>query len=143
MMAPRASFSPLYLAGTPFKDWSADGASLAGRKSYFPRFTGGTPQEAQAGVMAALARGFSLPSHFGANLDALYDSLTDLEPEPGARAPGLVLVVERLPGPPGFDDDARDALLDVFRDAADAFGERGVAFRTFWSVSRGARPASP
>jgi RNAse (barnase) inhibitor barstar len=97
----------------------------------------------KAGVMAALARGFALPSHFGANLDALYDSLTDLEPEPGARAPGLVLVVERLPGPPGFDADARDALLDVFRDAADAFGERGVAFRTFWSVSRGARPASP
>ena len=41
----------------------------------------------KAGVMAALARGFALPSHFGANLDALYDSLTDLEPEPGARAP--------------------------------------------------------
>ncbi|MFN7644032.1 MAG: barstar family protein [Burkholderiales bacterium] len=97
----------------------------------------------KGGVMAALARGFALPSHFGANLDALYDSLTDLEPEPGARAPGLVLVVECLPGPPGFDADARDALLDVFRDAADAFGERGVAFRTFWSVSRGARPASP
>ena len=97
----------------------------------------------KAGVMAALARGFALPSHFGANLDALYDCLTDLEPEPGARVPGLVLVLERLPGPPGFDDDARDALLEVFRDAADAFGERGVAFRTFWSVSRGARPAPP
>ena len=95
----------------------------------------------KAGVMAALARGFALPSHFGSNLDALYDCLTDLEPEPGASAPGLVLVLERLPGPPGFDNDARDALLDVFRDAAETFGERGVAFRTFWSVSRGRRKA--
>jgi RNAse (barnase) inhibitor barstar len=97
----------------------------------------------KAGVMAALARGFALPSHFGSNLDALYDCLTELEPQPGVSAPGLVVVVERLPGPPGFEDDARDALLDVFRDAAETFGERGVAFRTFWSVSRGARPAPP
>jgi RNAse (barnase) inhibitor barstar len=97
----------------------------------------------KAGVLAALARGFALPAHFGSNLDALYDCLTDLEPKSGASAPGLVLVVERLPGPPGFDDDARDALLDVFRDAAETFGERGVAFRTFWSVSRGVRPAPP
>lgn len=63
MMAPRASFAPFYLAGTPFKDWSADGASLAGRKRYFPRFAGGPAQDAQALVLAhrsPVARGETL-----------------------------------------------------------------------------------
>ena len=96
----------------------------------------------KAGVMAALARGFALPAHFGANLDALYDCVTDLEPGQGAVGPGLVLLVEHLPDGPGFDDDQRDALLDVLRDAADAFAERGIAFRAFHSVSRGA-PTAP
>lgn len=89
----------------------------------------------KAGTMAALAEGFGLPDWFGANLDALYDCLTDLSPGPDAARPGLVLVVERLPGPPGLADDDREALLDTFRDAADRFGERGVAFRVFWSLS--------
>ena len=101
----------------------------------------------KAGVMAAIARGFGLPAHFGANLDALYDCLTDLDPAPGdgasaGTAQGLVLVVEHLPGAPGFDEDARDALLDVLRDAADGFSGQGVAFRAFWSLS-GARRAPP
>jgi RNAse (barnase) inhibitor barstar len=96
----------------------------------------------KAGVMAALASGFGLPSYFGANLDALHDCVTDLEPAPGADAPGLVLVVSGLPAGPGFDAGQRDALLEVFRDAADDFAGRGIAFRVFWSVS-GAAPAPP
>ena len=91
----------------------------------------------KAGVMAAFARGLALPKHFGANLDALYDCLTDLEPAAGAARPGLVLLVERLPDGPGFDAGQRDALLDVLRDAAEDFGARGIAFRAFWSVSDG------
>jgi hypothetical protein len=94
------------------------------------------------GVMAAIARGFALPPHFGANLDALYDCLTDLEPGQGAAGPGLVLLVEGLPDGPGFDAEQREALLDVLRDAADLFAERGIAFRAFHSVSRGA-PSAP
>ena len=98
----------------------------------------------KAGVMSALAKGFSLPAHFGANLDALYDCMTDLEPRPDARQPGLVLVVEGLPDGPGFDAAQRDALLDVFRDAADDFFDRQIAFRVFYSVrNRGGRPAGP
>ncbi|MEI7447258.1 MAG: barstar family protein [Burkholderiales bacterium] len=96
----------------------------------------------KAGTMAALAAGLALPDWFGANLDALYDCLTDLEPLPDAPAPGLVLVVEHLPASPGLPDDEREALLDVFRDAADRFAERGVAFRTFWSLSGPARARS-
>ncbi len=97
----------------------------------------------KAGVMAALARGLSLPPYFGANLDALYDCLTDLEPVAEAREPGLVLVVEALPDGPGFDAGQRDALLDVFRDAADDFFDRQLAFRVFYSVRSGSRRASP
>jgi hypothetical protein len=93
----------------------------------------------KAGVMAALAQGFGLPAHFGANLDALYDCLTDLEPGQGSAGPGLVLLVVGLPAGPGFDAGQRGALLDVLRDAADRFAESGVAFRAFHSVSRGAR----
>ncbi|MFN9771216.1 MAG: barstar family protein [Burkholderiales bacterium] len=93
----------------------------------------------KAGVMAALASGLVLPAHFGANLDALYDCLTDLEPSQGAAGPGLVLLVDGLPDGPGFDAGQREALLDVLRDAADRFAERGIAFRAFHSVRRGAR----
>ena len=100
------------------------------------------PARDKAGVMAAIAAGFGFPAHFGANLDALYDCLTDLEPLPGAASPGLVLVVRHLPDGAGFDDDQRAALLDTFRDAAAFLAGRGVACRVFWSLSRGARPAT-
>jgi RNAse (barnase) inhibitor barstar len=96
----------------------------------------------KAGVMAALARGFGLPDWFGANLDALYDCVTDLEPGQGASGAGLALLVEHLPDGPSFDAAQRDALLDVFRDAADHFAARGIAFRVFHSVGRGA-PSAP
>jgi RNAse (barnase) inhibitor barstar len=96
----------------------------------------------KAEVMAAIARGFSLPAYFGANLDALYDCVTDLEPGQGAAGPGIVLLLEALPDGPGFDADQRDALLEVFRDAAECFAQRGVAFRVFHSVSRAA-PTAP
>lgn len=93
------------------------------------------------GVMRAIAKGFGLPKHFGGNLDALYDCLTDLEPMAGTPVPGLVLVVRNLPDGPEFDARQREALLDVFRDAADDFSDRRIAFRVFYSVSRDPRPS--
>ena len=97
----------------------------------------------KAGVMAALGAGLALPAHFGANLDALYDCLTDLEPPAGARRPGIAILVEGLPRGPSFDDGQLESLLDVFRDAAQAFAGRPAAFRVFWTLSLCARPASP
>jgi RNAse (barnase) inhibitor barstar len=97
----------------------------------------------KAGVMAALAAGLGLPAHFGANLDALYDCLTDLQPAPGARRPGIAILVENLPQGPAFDDGQLEALLQVFRDAAEDFAARQVAFRVLWSLSPFGRPASP
>jgi RNAse (barnase) inhibitor barstar len=85
-------------------------------------------------VLAAIASGFPLPKHFGQNLDALYDCLTDLKAMPLADSPGLVVVLESLPESPQFSPDERDSLLDVFRDASDFFSERKIAFRIFYSV---------
>lgn len=95
-------------------------------------------------VMARLADGFSLPSFFGGNLDALYDCLTDMEPAPGSDQPGFVVILQGLPETKEFDRDKRDELLDVFREAADYFYDKGVAFRVFYSVdhARAARSAA-
>lgn len=89
------------------------------------------------GVLDKLAVAFALPKHFGRNLDALYDCMTDLKPLPEAEQPGFVVVLENLPNVKAFDGKERDALLDVFREAAEYFYDRDCAFRVFYSVARG------
>jgi len=79
-------------------------------------------------LLAAIGRALEFPSWFGANLDALYDSLTDM-PERGA-APGYVVVLDGLAQGPETDDNA--AVLDVFRDAAEEFAGLGLALRVFY-----------
>jgi len=83
-------------------------------------------------VLDTLARSFLFPAHFGKNLDALYDCMTDLVHKAGAQ-PGFVVVLDQLPDNPRFDREAREQLLDVFRDAADFWAERKVPFRCFYS----------
>ena len=85
-------------------------------------------------VLEALAQAFLFPAHFGKNLDALYDCMTDLVHKSGPQ-PGFVVVLEQLPDNPRFDREAREQLLDVFRDAADFWAERRVAFRCFYSFA--------
>jgi RNAse (barnase) inhibitor barstar len=85
-------------------------------------------------VLDKIAESFLFPAHFGKNLDALYDCMTDLVHKAGSQ-PGFVVVLEQLPDNPRFDREAREQLLDVFRDAADFWGERRVAFRCFYSFS--------
>jgi hypothetical protein len=46
-----------------------------------------------------------------------------------------VVVLEQLPDNPRFDRESREQLLDVFRDAADFWAERRIAFRCFYSFS--------
>lgn len=86
-------------------------------------------------VLARIGEAFHFPKHFGRNLDALYDCVTDLEPLPDAEQPGFVVILEGVPDGPGFDGEQRDALLDVFRDAADFYFDRQTAFRVFYSVA--------
>ena len=83
-------------------------------------------------VLACIAQAFHFPRHFGKNLDALSDCLTDLPYKAGPQ-PGFLVVIEQLPNTPKFDREARETLLDVFRDAADYWAERKVAFRVFYS----------
>jgi RNAse (barnase) inhibitor barstar len=92
--------------------------------------------DTKSDVLANLAKSFSLPGHFGGNLDALYDCVTDLKPLPDADQPGFVVILENVPECHGFGVDDRNALLDVFRDAAEFYFDRDTAFRVFYSVAR-------
>jgi RNAse (barnase) inhibitor barstar len=83
-------------------------------------------------VLEGIAQAFLFPPHFGKNLDALHDCMTDLVNKSGSQ-PGFVVVLEQLPDSPRFDREAREQLLDVFRDAADFWGERKIPFRCFYS----------
>jgi RNAse (barnase) inhibitor barstar len=83
-------------------------------------------------VLGTIATAFHFPKHFGKNFDALADCLTDLTYKAG-KQPGFVVVLEQLPNTQKFDKEARETLLDVFRDAADFWAEKKVAFRVFYS----------
>lgn len=86
-------------------------------------------------VMVAIADAFGFPAHFGRNLDALYDCITDLKPLPEADMPGFLVILRNLPDSEAFGREQRNALLDVFRDAADFFYDQETAFRVFYSVA--------
>ena len=85
-------------------------------------------------VLEAIAEAFTFPSHFGKNLDDLYDCMTNLVYKSGTQ-PSFVVVLDQLPDNPRFDREAREQLLDVFRDAADFWGERRIPFRCFYSFA--------
>lgn len=83
-------------------------------------------------VLDMIAEQFTLPAHFGKNFDALYDCITDPLHKSGPQ-PGFVVVLEQIPTKARFDKETREQLLDTFRDAADYWGDRKVAFRCFYS----------
>jgi len=83
-------------------------------------------------VLTTIATAFQFPRHFGKNFDALHDCLTDLTHKAGKQI-GFVVVLEQLPNTQKFDKEARETLLDVFRDAADYWAEKKVPFRVFYS----------
>ena len=91
-----------------------------------------TSAQSKQEVLEGIAQAFTFPAHFGKNLDALYDCMTDLVHKAGSQ-PGFVVVLEQLPDSPRFDREAREQLLDVFRDAADFWAERKIPFRCFYS----------
>ena len=83
-------------------------------------------------VLDGIATSFLFPQHFGKNLDALFDCMTDLVHKAGSQ-PGFVVVLEQIPDNSRFDRESREQLLDVFRDAADFWAERKIPFRCFYS----------
>lgn len=83
-------------------------------------------------VLTTLAQSFHFPRHFGKSFDTLTDGLTSTVFKAG-RQPGFLVVLEQLPNTPKFDREARENLLDVFREASDFWAEKKVAFRVFYS----------
>ena len=93
-----------------------------------------TDAQSKQDVLDKIAESFLFPAHFGKNLDALFDCMTDLVNRAGNQ-PGFVVVLEQLPDSPKFDREAREQLLDVFRDTADFWAERRIPFRCFYSFA--------
>ena len=83
-------------------------------------------------VLDTIASQFTFPSHFGKNFDALYDCMTDPLHKSGPQ-PGFIVVLEQIPAHAKFDKEAREQLLDIFRDAADFWADRKIPFRCFYS----------
>jgi len=88
--------------------------------------------QTKAEVLERISTSFLFPKNFGKNYDALFDSLTDMVAKAGPQ-PGFVVVLEGLPAVAKFDKEARETLLDVFREAAEFWSERKVTFRVFYS----------
>ena len=83
-------------------------------------------------VLDLISQQFMLPTTVGRNFDALYDTLTDPLHKSGPQ-PGFIAVLEHIPANAKFDKEAREQLLDIFRDASDYWSDRKVPFRCFYS----------
>jgi len=83
-------------------------------------------------VLDLIAQQFMLAVNVGKNFDALYDCMTDPLHKSGPQ-PGFIAVLEHIPANAKFDKEAREQLLDIFRDAADYWGDRKIPFRCFYS----------
>ncbi|MFZ2737345.1 MAG: barstar family protein [Burkholderiaceae bacterium] len=83
-------------------------------------------------ILDLISQQFTFPTHVGKNFDALYDSMTDPLHKSGPQ-PGFIIVLEQIPANAKFDKEAREQLLDIFRDASDYWGDRKIPFRCFYS----------
>ncbi|NBQ86773.1 MAG: barnase inhibitor [Betaproteobacteria bacterium] len=83
-------------------------------------------------VLDLIGQQFTLPAHYGKNFDALYDVMTDPLHKSGPQ-PGFIVVLEQIPAHAKFDKEAREQLLDIFRDTADYWADRKIPFRCFYS----------
>lgn len=85
-------------------------------------------------VCARIGEQFYFPKPCSKNFDALRKCLTETVHEAGPQ-PGFIVVLEQLPSAQKFDKEARENLLDVFRDAAEFWAEKKVPFRVFYSFA--------
>ncbi len=83
-------------------------------------------------VLDLIGQQFILSTPVNKNFDALYDSMTDPVHKSGPQ-PGFIAVLEHIPANAKFDKEAREQLLDIFRDPADYWGDRKIPFRCFYS----------
>ncbi len=85
-------------------------------------------------LLDTIAAQFKLPAHFGKNYDALYDCMTDPLHKSGAQ-PGFIVVLEHIPANIKFDKEAREQLIDIFRDVSEYWSDRKIPFRCFYSFA--------
>ena len=85
-------------------------------------------------VLDSIAKAYHFTKQQAKNYDPLLDALTTLIDKSGPQ-PGFVVVLEGLPSTLKFDKDARETLLDVFRDAVEYWSERRVPYRVFYSFA--------
>ena len=90
-------------------------------------------------VCARIGEQFYFPKQSSRNFDGLRNCLTEAIAAAGPQ-PGFIVVLDQLPNTQKFDKDARETLLDVFRDAAEFWAEKKVPFRVFYSFEE---PQSP
>jgi RNAse (barnase) inhibitor barstar len=83
-------------------------------------------------VCARIGENFTFPKPCSKNVDALRECVTNTIYKAGSQ-PGFIVVLEQLPNTQKFDKEARETLLDVFRDAAEFWAEKKVPFRVFYS----------
>jgi RNAse (barnase) inhibitor barstar len=106
-----------------------DAASALGQHFLYANLA---PAQSKQDVLDLIAQQFTFPSHVGKNFDALYDCMTDPLHKSGPQ-PGFIVVLEQIPANAKFDKEAREQLLDIFRDTADYWAERKIPFRCFYS----------
>lgn len=83
-------------------------------------------------VCQCIGESFHFTKPASKNFDALKQTITDTIYKAGPQ-PGFIVVIEQLPNTQKFDKEARETLLDVFRDAADYWADKKVPFRVFYS----------
>jgi hypothetical protein len=105
-----------------------EAARLGQHFLYAHCIAGATKQQ----VLGIIAESFLFPKGIGKNFDGLRETLTATMAAAGAQE-GFLVVLEQLPNAQKFDKEARETLLDVFRDAADYWAEKQVPFRVFYS----------
>jgi hypothetical protein len=97
-------------------------------------YANSTHAQTKSEVLGSIAVGFYFPKQHAKNFDNLLTSLTTLLDRSGPQ-PGFVIVLEGLPCTHKFDKEARETLLDVFRDAVEFWADRRVSFRVFYSFA--------
>jgi RNAse (barnase) inhibitor barstar len=83
-------------------------------------------------ILEGIAAAFQFPIHVAKSLESLKDAMTNLLIKAGVQ-PGFVVVLEQLPDNPRFDREAREQLVDVFREVSEFWDDRRTPFRCFYS----------
>lgn len=96
--------------------------------------------KSKSAVLRAIAKALDFPEHFGGNLDALYDSLTDVLME---QKRGMVVVLRDLHVDDPTLAEHVPAIGDVFRDAIEYARENGRALSFILEPAHDEPPPPP